>query len=90
MRPNPKNAKETSVAVVHEGERVLKSLQPSDRVVLLDERGRDASSEDIARLLAQVGMVPPHRGRGRAVMGCSVVWWKTANVVWGGCWCPIH
>jgi 23S rRNA pseudoU1915 N3-methylase RlmH len=55
VKPNPKNAKETSVAVVHEGERVLKSLQPSDRVVLLDERGRDASSEDIARLLAQVG-----------------------------------
>ena len=54
VKPNPKNAKETAVAVVHEGERVLKSLQPSDRVVLLDERGRDASSEDIARLLAQV------------------------------------
>lgn len=40
VKPNPKNAKETAVAVRHEGERVLKVLQPSDRVVLLDERGR--------------------------------------------------
>lgn len=38
----------------HEGERVLKALSPGDRVVLLDERGRDLSSEDLARLLAQV------------------------------------
>ncbi|EFN59390.1 hypothetical protein CHLNCDRAFT_137874 [Chlorella variabilis] len=53
VKPNPKNAKETAVAVRHEGERVLKVLQPSDRVVLLDERGRDISSEDLARLLAQ-------------------------------------
>lgn len=28
------------MAVQHEGERVLKALQPADRVVLLDERGR--------------------------------------------------
>lgn len=54
VRPNPKNAKETAVAVSHEGERVLKALPPGARVVLLDERGRDASSEDMARLLAQV------------------------------------
>lgn len=52
VKPNPKNAKETAVAVGHEGERVLKALQPSDRVVLLDERGRDMSSEDLANLLA--------------------------------------
>ena len=54
VKPNPKNAKETAVAVVHEGERVLKSLQPSDRVVLLDERGRDASSEDMAQVGGRV------------------------------------
>ncbi|KAI3433624.1 hypothetical protein D9Q98_003433 [Chlorella vulgaris] len=53
IKPNPKNAKETAVAVQHEGERVLKALQPSDHVVLLDERGRDLSSEDLAKLLAQ-------------------------------------
>lgn len=55
VKPNPKNAKDTAVAVQHEGERVLRALQPADRVVLLDERGRDVSSEDLARLLAQVG-----------------------------------
>lgn len=43
IKPNPKNAKETAVAVQHEGERVLKGLQPSDRVILLDERGRCAA-----------------------------------------------
>ena len=43
------------MAVAHEGERVLKCIAATDRVVLLDERGRDASSEDIARLLGQVG-----------------------------------
>jgi 23S rRNA (pseudouridine1915-N3)-methyltransferase len=30
---------------------VLKAIAPGERVVLLDERGRDASSEDMARLL---------------------------------------
>jgi 23S rRNA pseudoU1915 N3-methylase RlmH len=46
IKPNPKNAKETAVAVQHEGERVLKALQPSDHVVLLDERGRWGGSSD--------------------------------------------
>ncbi|KAL4430881.1 hypothetical protein ABPG75_006137 [Micractinium tetrahymenae] len=53
IKPNPKNAKDTAVAVQHEGERVLRALQPADRVVLLDERGRDVSSEELAALLAQ-------------------------------------
>lgn len=34
---------------------LTQAIQPSDRVILLDERGRDLSSEDLARLLAQVG-----------------------------------
>lgn len=34
---------------------VLKSISPDEKVVLLDERGRDASSEDIARLIALAG-----------------------------------
>lgn len=34
------------MAVQHEGERVLKALQPSDHVVLLDERGRWGGSSD--------------------------------------------
>lgn len=30
---------------------VLKAISPGERVILLDERGRDVSSEDVARLL---------------------------------------
>lgn len=37
------------------GEKVLQALAPGDFVVLLDERGRDVSSEQIARLIAQAG-----------------------------------
>jgi 23S rRNA (pseudouridine1915-N3)-methyltransferase len=32
---------------------VLKAISASERLVLLDERGRDASSEDVARLLTR-------------------------------------
>ncbi len=38
-----------------EGERVLKALAPGERVVLLDERGRDLTSQAMAQLIAQVG-----------------------------------
>jgi 23S rRNA (pseudouridine1915-N3)-methyltransferase len=55
IKPNPLNAKEPAVAQVHEGERVLKAVNPGDRLIVLDERGRDLSSEDFARLLAQAG-----------------------------------
>lgn len=55
------------MAVQHEGERVLRALQPADRVVLLDERGRDVSSEDLARLLAQVGGPACRSARGAAL-----------------------
>jgi len=34
---------------------VLKALSPGDHVLLLDERGREVSSEDIARIIAQAG-----------------------------------
>ena len=52
---NPKNAKYPTVAVMHEGERVLKALGPLDRVILLDERGRDLKSEELADLLGRAG-----------------------------------
>lgn len=61
------------MAVQHEGERVLRALQPADRVVLLDERGRDVSSEDMARLLAQVG---GRAGRGGCVLCVVWLWWR--------------
>lgn len=53
VKPNPLNAKETQVAMTHEAERVLRHVQPSDHVVLLDERGKDLRSEDLAHLLAR-------------------------------------
>lgn len=34
---------------------MLKALSPGDHVLLLDERGREVSSEDIARIIAQAG-----------------------------------
>lgn len=55
IKPNPLNAKDPGVAQAHEGERVLKAVAPGERLVCLDERGRDLSSEDFARLLAQAG-----------------------------------
>jgi hypothetical protein len=39
----------------HPPSKVLAAVTPRDRVVLLDERGRDVSSEDVARLLAAAG-----------------------------------
>lgn len=67
MKPNPKNAKEVAVAVAHEGERVLKAVAPGERLVLLDERGRDISSEELAQLLAQVSGLGWDGGREAAV-----------------------
>lgn len=55
IKPNPLNAKDPEVAKVHEGERVLKAIGNSERLVVLDERGRAVSSEDMAQLLARAG-----------------------------------
>lgn len=53
VKNNPLNAKDTAVAVKNEGTRVLKHITPTtDHVVCLDERGRDVTSMDMARLLA--------------------------------------
>eukprot|EP00889_Picochlorum_renovo_P007773 jgi/Picre1/34803/NNA_002269.t1 len=53
VKNNPLNAKDTAVAVKNEGSRVLKHITPTtDHVVCLDERGRDVTSMDMARLLA--------------------------------------
>ncbi|GJP36509.1 hypothetical protein CLOM_g21009 [Closterium sp. NIES-68] len=41
------------VQVEAEGERVMKSLHPTDWVVLLDERGRPVTSEQLAQLIAE-------------------------------------
>ena len=58
VKPNPRGAKDVAVAVRDEGERVLKALAaqpPGAHVVLLDERGRELTSEQLAALLRRAG-----------------------------------
>ncbi|KAL6747510.1 hypothetical protein V8C86DRAFT_2907781 [Haematococcus lacustris] len=55
VRPNPKKAASVAAAVAAEGEKVRAALAPGDFVVLLDERGREVSSEGMARLIAAAG-----------------------------------
>ena len=62
VKQNPKNARDVDAQREHEGERVMKTIQPRDYVVLLDERGRDASSEDVADLVAKIGEEGYDRG----------------------------
>jgi 23S rRNA (pseudouridine1915-N3)-methyltransferase len=57
MKPNPLNASDTSVAVREEGKRIcqkLKQQSGGSYVVCLDERGRDATSESFADIVARV------------------------------------
>lgn len=55
LKPNPGRSAEPAAAVRAEGDRVLKALGPADVVVALDERGREATSEGLADLLAEAG-----------------------------------
>mmetsp|Transcript_21651 Transcript_21651/g.54504 ORF Transcript_21651/g.54504 Transcript_21651/m.54504 type:complete len:208 (-) Transcript_21651:202-825(-) len=55
IRPNPKNSSNPEVQKAAEGERVLKLLTPTDYVVVLDERGKDVTSEGMAKLIADAG-----------------------------------
>eukprot|EP00775_Hariotina_reticulata_P012098 gene12098-12237_t len=55
IKPNPKGSSSPQVQKDAEAEKVLKALSPGDHVLLLDERGREVSSEDIARIIAQAG-----------------------------------
>ena len=52
VKPNPMNAKDPKVAVEHEGAKVSKLISSDHRIVVLDERGRDVKSEDVAKILA--------------------------------------
>eukprot|EP00899_Mesostigma_viride_P018832 jgi/Mesvir1/26950/Mv20670-RA.1 len=55
IRPNPKNANDVSVQLESEGEKVMQAIGVRDWVVLLDERGRTITSEQMAELLATAG-----------------------------------
>ncbi|CAI5958319.1 unnamed protein product [Closterium sp. NIES-65] len=52
VRSNPKGTSDVRVQVEAEGEKVLKALHRDDWVVLLDERGRTVTSEQLAQLIA--------------------------------------
>ena len=54
-KPNPRNASDPEAQKLAEGERLLKLVGPRDRLVLLDERGKDVSSTGLAELLAAAG-----------------------------------
>ncbi|EEH53405.1 uncharacterized protein MICPUCDRAFT_29179 [Micromonas pusilla CCMP1545] len=55
VRPNPKNAKDPRAQLEAEGERVMRHVDARDFVVLMDERGKDLSSEALAAVVADVG-----------------------------------
>jgi 23S rRNA (pseudouridine1915-N3)-methyltransferase len=54
-KSNPKNAKEPKAQMEAEAERVMKQIDSRDLVVLMDERGKDVSSEELAELVAEAG-----------------------------------
>ncbi|PNH02247.1 putative RNA methyltransferase At5g10620, partial [Tetrabaena socialis] len=55
IKPNPRNSPDPAIQREAEGEKVLKALEPRDFVVVLDERGQELRSEDLARLVAAAG-----------------------------------
>ena len=55
VKPNPKGVSDPLLQCAAEAERVLKHVGPRDRLVLLDERGADVTSEGLAALLATAG-----------------------------------
>jgi 23S rRNA (pseudouridine1915-N3)-methyltransferase len=61
VKPNPRGAAadDAEAQKAAEGERVVRSVGPRDRLVLLCERGREVSSADVARLLSDAGEANP-------------------------------
>ena len=55
VKPNPKGVADADTQMATEAERVIKHVGPRDRVVLLDERGKDYTSKQLAQLLAEAG-----------------------------------
>jgi len=62
VKQNPKNVKDNDAQREHEGERVMKTIGARDFVILMDERGKDVSSEDMADLVARIGDEGYERG----------------------------
>ena len=63
VKTNPKGAKEPKAQMEGEAERVMKHVDAGDFVVLMDERGKDVTSEKLATMVAEAG----DRGHGAIV-----------------------
>lgn len=55
LKPNPKKAASPEVAMKYEGARVLDSLAPGELLIVMDERGKEMTSEGFADLIAHAG-----------------------------------
>ncbi|XP_042038773.1 putative RNA methyltransferase At5g10620 isoform X4 [Salvia splendens] len=55
IKSNPKNARDSMVQIEHEDMAVMGLIKSNEWVVMLDERGRDVSSEQMASLIADAG-----------------------------------
>ncbi|QCD99602.1 hypothetical protein DEO72_LG7g886 [Vigna unguiculata] len=55
IRPNPRNASDQRAQVDAEEEAVMNLIRSDDWVVMLDERGRDIGSEQMAELVGDAG-----------------------------------
>jgi 23S rRNA pseudoU1915 N3-methylase RlmH len=59
LRSNPKRTSDSAVQQQSEGDALLATLQRTDFVVVLDERGKAITSHDMAHILATAGVVSP-------------------------------
>lgn len=53
-------SKETELIKKTEGDAILKKLQPTDHVILLDERGKENGSEKFAQFIQQMQLKTQH------------------------------
>ncbi|XP_057799269.1 putative RNA methyltransferase At5g10620 isoform X2 [Salvia miltiorrhiza] len=55
IKSNPKNARDSTAQIEHEDMAVMGLIKSNEWVVMLDERGCDVSSEQMASLIAEAG-----------------------------------
>ncbi|XP_015059549.1 putative RNA methyltransferase At5g10620 [Solanum pennellii] len=55
IKSNPKNARDVVAQIEHEDIAVMSLIRPDEWVVMLDERGHDVGSEQMASLIGEAG-----------------------------------
>ncbi|CAD7698218.1 unnamed protein product [Ostreobium quekettii] len=55
IKPNPKSSSTPSVQQEEEAKKVLKLIGEEDIAIVLDERGKDITSQGMAQLIAEAG-----------------------------------